>query len=68
MKIKFAFCDEKGENAGLHRTYTYDINRKVHKSEMMLEDSILLAKLAEGGIISIEAVPQQMPSSPLSQS
>lgn len=52
-KICF-FCDEPGGAAGLHSASTYD-NRKVRKCAIELEDSFLLAKLAAGDMIAIEA-------------
>ena len=49
------FCDEPGGTAGLHCACTHDINRKVRKCAIELEDSFLLAKLAAGDMIAIEA-------------
>lgn len=39
------FCDEQGGTAGLRYACTRDINRKVCKCAIELEDSFLLAKV-----------------------
>jgi len=49
------FCDESGGTAGLHCAGTHDINRNVRKCAIELDDSFLLAKLAAGDMIAIEA-------------
>ncbi len=49
------FCDEPASSACLHNTSTYDIDRKVRKCALELEDSLLLSKLAPGDMIALEA-------------
>ena len=41
-------CDEPAGTAGLHNASTYDIDMKVRRCAMELEDTALLAKLAPG--------------------
>ena len=40
---KCFFCDEPAGSACLHNASTYDIDRKVHKYALELEDTSLLA-------------------------
>ncbi len=49
------FCNEPGGTAGLHCACTHDINRDIRKCAIELEDAFLLAKLAAGDMIAIEA-------------
>ena len=49
------FCDEPAGSAGLHNASTYDIDMKVRKCAMELKDTSLLAKLAPGDMIALEA-------------
>ena len=49
------FCDEPAGSAGLHNASTYDIDKKVCQCAFELEDTALLAKLAPGDIIALEA-------------
>ena len=49
------FCDEPAGSACLHNASTYDIDRKVHRCALELEDTSLLAKLAPGDTIALEA-------------
>lgn len=50
------FCNEPATgSSGLHNASTYNIDTNVRKCALELEDSALLAKLAEGDMIAIEA-------------
>jgi len=49
------FCDEPAGHATLHNASTYDIDRKVRRCALELEDTSLLAKLAPGDMIALEA-------------
>ena len=49
------FCDEPAGSACLHNASTYDIDRKVRRCALELEDTSLLAKLAPGDMIAVEA-------------
>ena len=49
------FCDEPAGSACLHNASTYDIDRKVCRCALELEDTSLLAKLAPGDMIALEA-------------
>jgi len=49
------FCDEPAGSAGLHEAATKQIDKKVWKHALELEDTALLAKLAAGDMIAIEA-------------
>ena len=49
------FCIEPAGSAHLHNASTYDIDRKVCKYALVLEDTSLLAKLAPGDMIALEA-------------
>ena len=49
------FCDEPAGYAGLHNACTYDIDMKVCKCALELNDTALLAKLSAGDTIAIEA-------------
>ena len=49
------FCDEPAGSAALHNACTYDIDRKVRKCALELEDTALLAKLSPGDMIALEA-------------
>lgn len=48
-------CDEPAGSEGLHEASTYDIDMKVRRCAMELEDTALLAKLAPGDMIALEA-------------
>ena len=48
------FYDEPASSACLHSASTYDIDRKVRKCALELEDTFLLSKLAPGDMISLE--------------
>ena len=54
-EAKCFLCDEAAGSAGLHKVSTYDIDMRVRKCAMELEDSSLLAKLAPGDMIALEA-------------
>lgn len=54
-EAKCFLCDEPAGSAGLHNASTYDIDMKVRKCAMELEDTALLAKLAPGDMIALEA-------------
>jgi hypothetical protein len=54
-EAKCFLCDEPAGSAGLHSASTYDIDIKVRKCAMELEDAALLAKLASGDMIALEA-------------
>ena len=49
------FCDEPAGSICLHNASTYDIDRRVHRCALELEDTCLLAKLAPGYMIALEA-------------
>ncbi len=49
------FCDKPAGSAQFHNASTYDIDRKVRKYALELEDTSLLAKLAPGDMIALEA-------------
>ena len=49
------FCDLPAGNSILHDAATYDIDSRVRKCARELEDTILLAKLAAGDMIALEA-------------
>ena len=51
-EAKCFLCDEPAGSAGLHNASTYDIDMKVRKCAMELEDTTLLAKLAPGDMIA----------------
>ena len=51
-EAKCFLCDEPAGSAGLHNASTYDIDMKVRKCAMELEDTALLAKLAPGDMIA----------------
>ncbi len=58
QKEQICFVCEKpsdSSGAGLHNASTYDIDSKVRKCALELEDSVLLAKLAAGDMIALEA-------------
>ena len=48
-------CNEPAGSATLHRACTHDIDVKVRKCAMELEDTDLLAKLAPGDMVALEA-------------
>ena len=48
-------CFEPASSACLHNASTYDIDRKVCKCALELEDSLLQSKLAPGDMIAFEA-------------
>ena len=54
-EAKCFLCDEAAGSAGLHNASTYDIDMRVRKCAMELEDSSLLAKLAPGDMIALVA-------------
>lgn len=50
------FCDKSASSSAcLHSASTYDIDRKVRKCALELEDTSLLSKLAPGDMIALEA-------------
>ncbi len=49
------FCDEPAGYAGFHNACTYDIDMKVRKCALELNDTAILAKLSAGDMIAIEA-------------
>ena len=49
------FCDEPAGTSGFHNASTYDIAMKVRRCAMELKDADLLAKLASGDLIALEA-------------
>ena len=48
-------CNEPAGSDTLHRACTHDIDAKVRKCAMELEDTDLLAKLAPGDMVALEA-------------
>lgn len=54
-EAKCFLCNEPAGPAGLHNASTYDIDVKVRRCAMELEDTALLAKLAPGDMIALEA-------------
>ena len=55
VDLKEATCDEPAGSADLHNASTYDIDKKVRQCVLELEDTALLAKLAPGDMIALEA-------------
>lgn len=49
------FCNELAGSADIHSASTYNIDTNVRKCALELEDTALLAKLAAGDMIAIEA-------------
>lgn len=54
-KDKCFFCNEPAGSEGLHNASTYDIDAKVRRCALELEDTALLAKLVPGDMIALEA-------------
>ena len=52
---KCFLCEEPAGSAGLHNVSTYDTDAKVWRCATVLEDTALLAKLAPGDMIALEA-------------
>ena len=52
---KCFLCNEPGRPEGLHNASTHNIDAKVHKCAIALEDTALLAKLEPGDMIVLEA-------------
>jgi len=50
------FCNEPAGSADLHKASTYNIDANVRQCAIELEDTALLAKLAAGDMIAIEAM------------
>ena len=50
------FCNEPAGSAGLHKASTYNIDANVRRCALEVEDTALLAKLAAGDMIAIEAM------------
>ncbi|MGH0116757.1 UNVERIFIED_CONTAM: hypothetical protein FKN15_051483 [Acipenser sinensis] len=48
-------CDKPAGSAGFHLASTYDIGSRVRRCAMELQDIALLAKLAPGNMIALEA-------------
>ena len=48
------FCDEPAGTSGFHNASTYDIDMKVCRCALELENADLLAKLASGDLIALE--------------
>ena len=49
------FCDQPAGSEGLHNASTYEIDKRVRQHALDLQDTLLLAKLATGDMIAIEA-------------
>uniref|UniRef100_UPI00358E7FAB uncharacterized protein isoform X1 n=2 Tax=Myxine glutinosa TaxID=7769 RepID=UPI00358E7FAB len=49
------FCNTSAGSAGLHKASTYNIDTNVRRCALEVEDTALLAKLAAGDMIAIEA-------------
>ena len=49
------FCNKPAGSAGLHEALTYNIDTNVQRCALEIEDTALLAKLAAGDMIAIEA-------------
>ena len=49
------FCNEPAGSTGLHKASTYNIDTNVRKCALEVGDTALLAKLAAGDMIAIEA-------------
>ena len=54
-KSKSFLCEEPAGSAGLHNVSTYDTDAKVQRCATVLEDTALLANLAPGDMITLEA-------------
>jgi len=52
---KCFLCNNSGGSEGLHSAATYNIDAKVRKCAIVLNDSALLAKLEPGDVIAQEA-------------
>ena len=52
---KCFFCNDVAGTGGLHNASTFEIDRSVRESAMKLKDTDLLAKLASGDMVAIEA-------------
>ena len=52
---RYFFCGEPAGTSGFHNASTSDIDMKVHRCAMELKDADLLAKLASGDLITLEA-------------
>ena len=52
---KCFFCNDVAGPSGLHKTSTFEIDRSVRESAIKLKDTDLLAKLADGDMVAIEA-------------
>ncbi|KAK2563844.1 hypothetical protein P5673_012849, partial [Acropora cervicornis] len=49
----YIFCDEQGNN--FHQVLTLEVDRDVNELAVQMQDSQMIAKLAEGDIVAIEA-------------
>ena len=49
------FCNDVAGPCGLHKASTFVIDRSVRESAVRLKDTDLLAKLAGGDMVAIEA-------------
>ena len=49
------FCNEPAGSTGLHKAPTYNIDTNVRRCALEVGDTALLAKLAAGDMIAIEA-------------
>ena len=54
-KAACLFCGEPDGSAGLHNASTYNIDKKVRECAVEHNDTVLLAKLAPGDMIALEA-------------
>ena len=52
---KCFLCNKPAVSEGLHNASTYNIDAKVRRCTIDLEDTALLAKLEPGDVIAIEA-------------
>ena len=52
---KCFFCNDVASPSGLHKTSTFEIDRRVRESAIKLKYTDLLAKLAGGDMVAIEA-------------
>ena len=54
MRNACFFCGQSNET--LHKASTFDIDERVRKCALVLQDTLLLAKLSAGDMISQDAV------------
>ena len=53
--IKCFFCDLPDETSNVHQVMTFRTDNRVREGAKLLSDKALLAKLAEGDMVAIEA-------------